>query len=122
MANEMNTIEIKKTSREFTKVEQYLMTLDNGITSMKDIPDGTTVMVDGWLEFVDHKKDGDVELMAILSTDGKAYSTQSMTFKRSIHNIENIMDGQKYGVIKTSGTTKAGRPFIDCSLDVNSLQ
>lgn len=121
MSNEMNTIEITATSREFTKVEQYLMTLDSGITSMKDVDDGTSLTVSGWIEFTDHKKDGDVELISIITNDGKAYSAQSATFKRSLHNIDNIMDGQPYAIIKTSGETKAGRPFIDCSLDVNSI-
>lgn len=120
--SEVGTITITATSREFTEVEQYLMTLDSGITSMKDVEDGTSIAVDGWLEFTDNKKDGEVELIAIIDKNGKAYSAQSATFKRALKNIDGIMHGKPYAIIKKSGVTKAGRPFIDCSLDVESVR
>jgi len=115
-------VEIKETSREFTKAEQYLMTLDANIVSMKDVPDGTSIQVDGYLTFTDTKDDGDVsELLSIITPDKKVYSAQSTTFKRSLNDIATIMDGEKFAIVKTSGVTNAGRDFINCALDVASI-
>ena len=116
-------ITITNLSRDFNEVEQYLMTIDSGITSMKDVEDGTSIPVNGYLEFIDQKEDGsETEVMSIITPDNKVYSCQSATFKRKVHDIERIMNGKPFSVIKTSGTTKAGRPYIDCSLDVTSVQ
>lgn len=116
-------VEITKTSREFTKVEEYLMTVGNNITSLKDVPDGTSIEVSGTLEFNDIKEStGEVvEIMSIITTDKKVYSAQSKTVKRSMHDIESIMDGEQFSIIKTSGQTKAGRTFINIELDTSKL-
>lgn len=116
-------IEIKTVSREFTEVEQYLMTIAPSIQSVKDVEDGTRITVDGVLEFTDIKENtGEViEVMSIITPDKKVFSCQSSTFKRSIKDISNIMKGKEFTVIKTSGKTKAGRDFINCVLDTESL-
>lgn len=115
-------IEIKNMSREFDEVSQYLMTVAPSIKSMKDVADGTKITVNGTIEFID-TKDGKepVEVMSIITPDNEVYSCQSATFKRSLKDIENIMHGKQFTIIKTSGTTKAGRPYINCTLDVESL-
>ena len=116
-------VEIKTTSREFTEVEQYLMTIAPSIQSAKDSEDGTHITVNGILEFTDIKENtGEaVDVMSIITPDKKVYSCQSSTFKRSIRDISNIMNGKEFTVIKTSGKTKAGRDFINCVLDTESL-
>lgn len=116
-------IEIKTVSREFTEVEQYLMTIAPSIQSVKDVEDGTHITVNGILEFKDIKENtGEaVDVMSIITPDKKVYSCQSSTFKRSIKDISNIMKGKEFTVIKTSGKTKAGRDFINCVLDIESL-
>lgn len=116
-------VEIKTTSREFTEVEQYLMTIAPSIQSVKDIEDGTHITVNGILEFTDIKENtGEAtDVMSIITPDKKVYSCQSSTFKRSIKDISNIMKGKEFTVIKTSGKTKAGRDFINCVLDTESL-
>ena len=116
-------IEIKTTNREFTEVEQYLMTIAPSIQSLKDVEDGTHITVNGVLEFTDIKENtGEgVDVMSIITPDKKVYSCQSSTFKRSIKDISNIMKGKEFTVIKTSGKTKAGRDFINCVLDTESL-
>ena len=116
-------VEIKTVSREFTEVEQYLMTIAPSIHSVKDVEDGTHIAVDGVLEFTDIKeKTGEaVDVMSIITPDKQVYSCQSATFKRSIRDISNIMKGNQFTVIKTSGKTKAGRDFINCVLDTASL-
>ena len=116
-------VEIKNCSREFTEVEQYLMTIAPAIISMKDVPDGTRITVDGILTFTDTKEStGEItDILSIITPEKKVYSCQSSTFKRSIRDISNIMKGKSFTIVKTSGKTKAGRDFINCVLDVESL-
>lgn len=116
-------ITINKQSRDFTEVEQYLMTLDRGIKSLKDVEDNTSISVAGYLTFSDEKDNGDsVDILSIITPDNKVFSCQSATFKRSFDNIANIMNDKAFSVIKVSGTTKVGRPYIDCALDVKSVK
>lgn len=110
-------------SRDFTEVEQYLMTLDRGIKSLKDVKDNTSIAVAGYLTFTDEKENGEsVDILSIITPDNEVFSCQSATFKRSFDSITNIMHGKQFSVIKISGTTKNGRSYIDCSLDVNSVK
>lgn len=116
-------INIKEVSRDFSEVEQYLMTIAPSIVSMKDVEDGEHITVDGILTFEDVKeKTGEaVEVMSVITPEMQVYSCQSATFKRSLNDISNIMKGKPFTVIKISGKTKAGRDYINCVLDVDSL-
>ena len=116
-------VTIKTTSREFTPVEKYLMTRSPDITSMKDVADGEKITVDGYLIFDDVKeKTGEVvEVLSIITPEKKVYSCQSSTFKRSIRDIHEVMETTPFTVIKISSKTKAGRDFINCVLDVESI-
>lgn len=116
-------ITINETSKDFTEVEKYLMTLDKCITPLKDVEDKTTIPVDGYLEFTDKKNNGDnVNILSIITPDKEVFSCQSDTFKRSFYDIVNIFHDKPFSIIKLSGTTKAGRPYIDCALDVKSVK
>ena len=116
-------ITINAQSREFNEVEQYLMTLDRGIVSLKDVDDNTSLPVAGYLTFTDEKDNGDsTDILSIITPDNKVFCCQSDTFKRSFNNISKIMHDKPFSVIKVSGTTKAGRPYIDCVLDVKSVK
>lgn len=110
-------------SKDFDAVERYLMTASPAMKTMKEVEDGTSIPVAGWLEFTDEKKDGEVvEIMSVITPGREVYSCQSSTFKRSLHDIDEIMAGRPYSVIKSSGKTKAGRDFINCYLDLNSVE
>ena len=114
-------ITITNTTKEFTAIEKYLMTTAPTIKTVKTLQDGDVINVAGYLEFVDEKDDGtSAELMSIITTDNTVYSTQSVTFKRSIKYIEAIMKFP-FTVKKISGQSKAGRNFVDCVLDIDSL-
>lgn len=117
-------ITINKKSREFTNVEEYLMTIAPSIISLKDVEDGTVIPVDGSLYFIDVKEESgeEVEILSIITPDKKVYSCQSRTFKRSLEDITNIMGGQPFSIIKISGKTNSGRDFINCILDVDSVE
>lgn len=119
-------ITINSMSREMDEIEQYLMTISPAIVSMKDVADGTSIAVDGTLLFTDEKvnKNGEVqtvEILSIITPDKQVYSCQSATFKRSLNDIQKIMNGKPFAVLKMSGTTNAGRPYIDCQLDIASI-
>lgn len=114
-------ITITNTTKEFTAIEKYLMTTAPTIKTVKTLQDGDVINVAGYLEFIDEKEDGTkAELMSIMTTDNAVYSTQSVTFKRSIKDIETIMQFP-FPVKKISGQSKAGRNFVDCVLDIDSL-
>lgn len=114
-------ITIKNATKEFTPVEKYLLTVAPTIKTVKTLSDGDVINVAGYLEFVDEKEDGtEAELMSIITTDKDVYSTQSVTFKRSIKDIEAIMQFP-FPVKKISGQSKAGRKYVDCVLDIDSL-
>lgn len=117
-------VEIKECSREFSEVEKYLMTIAPSIISMKDVTDGTHITVDGILTFEDTKETtGEIaDILSVITPEKKVYSCQSSTFKRSIRDISKIMNGKQFTIIKTSGKTKAGREFINCELDVESIE
>lgn len=116
-------VNIREMSREFNEVEQYLMTIAPSIISLKDVEDGEHITVDGILTFEDVKEGtGEtVNIMSIITPDKKVYSGQSATFKRSINDIANIMKDKSFTVIKTSGKTKNNRDYINCVLDVESV-
>lgn len=115
-------VEIKEMSREFTKVEKYLMTTAPDIESLKNIEDGESIPVDGYLIFTDIKDNGDTqELVSIITPDKKVYSGQSTPFRKSLKDIESVMAGEKFSIIKISGKTKAGRDYINCTLDTSNL-
>lgn len=106
-------VEIKRTSKDFDKVTIYRMTLDNAITSCKDLEDGTEITVTGWLEYVDTKENGKEEtVFAILSDTGAVYACTSKTFARNVMEISDVFEGEDFTIIKTSGLTKADKPFI----------
>ena len=116
-------ITINATSKEFTEVEQYLMTISPAMKSIKDVKDGTPIKVAGYLEFTDEKDNGETsEILSVITPDKDVYSCQSATFKRSLKDIAKIMGDKPFSVIKTSGKTKAGRDFINCELDIKSLK
>lgn len=109
-------------SREFNKIERYLMTKSPAITSIKDVEDNTSIPVSGYIVFEDENKDGDINtILSIITPDNKVYSAQSQTFRDSLMDIDELMNGESYSIIKISGVTKSGRPFVNCVLDVNSV-
>ena len=108
---------------EYNEIEKYLMTISPAIVSMKNLPDGEKIPVKKYMIFEDVKENtGEaVEILSILTSDNKVYSAQSKTFKRSFNDITAIVGDQPFTIIKTSGKTKAGRDFINCILDVESI-
>lgn len=115
-------VTIKETSKEFTAIEKYLMTISPEIEVIKNLPDGTVLNVDGYLLFDDIKDTGESsEIMSIITTDKKVFSTQSATFKRAVKDIFSVMGKYPFPVKKISATTKAGRPYVNAVLAYEEL-
>ena len=114
-------ITITAKSREFSKVEEYLMTISPKIKTLKDVEDETSIPVDGWIVYTENKDEKEEEIMAIITPDKDVYGFQSSTAKRSLLDIDSIMEGDKYSVVKISDVTKAGRPYVNLTLDTSKL-
>lgn len=115
-------MQIYENSREFSKVEIYLMTSSPDVESLKNVSDETSIPIDGYILFKDKNQNGEeTDILSLITPDKKVYACQSFTFKRSFLEIFELMDGEEFSIIKKSGVTKAGRDFINCVLDVNSL-
>lgn len=115
-------MQIYENSREFTKVEIYLMTSSPDVESLKNVEDETSIPVDGYILFKDASQNGEeADILSLITPDKKVYACQSQTFKRSFIEIFELMDGESFSIIKKSGVSKAGRDYINCVLDVNSL-
>ena len=113
----------KKSNENLTEIQQYLMTVDNGIISMKEVDDNKSIKVVAWLEFTDTKADGEkADMLSILDEENNAYTTQSATFKESFANIVGIMGEKPFSIIKISGQTKSGRDYVNCTLDKSSIK
>lgn len=110
---------IIKASREFNKVEVYKMTRDQGAVSVKDVPDGTTLQVSGYLlyEDVDYKGENH-ELFSVLGEDGTVWTCQSATFKRSFMQMAELFEDEPFSIKKRSGVTKANKDYVDCCLAI----
>lgn len=112
-------VEIKRTSRELTKVERYRLTLSPEIKTIQNLDDGTEIKVSAFCEFADvDEETGEASsLLGILDPDGNSYVTQSKTFMRSFADIADIFDdGEEFVIRKISGLNKAGRPYVNCVL------
>lgn len=117
-------VTVTNKSREFSEVEIYLMTVSPSMISVKTLEDGTKINVRGFLEFEEVKEDtGEVvNIVSIIDDEKNVYSFQSKTLKRSLNDIAMICKDKPFTIIKTSGKTKAGRDFINCILDVSSIE
>lgn len=114
-------IEIKKASRELSKVERYRMTLSPEIQTMQTLEDDVVIEVKAFCVFadVDTETGEESELLSILSTDDIAYVTQSATFMKSFTDIADIFADEPdsvFSIRKISGTNKAGRAYVNCVL------
>lgn len=114
-------ITIHNTSRELSKKETYKMTLDPAIQKLS-LAKGSVIAVDAYCSYSDEKVDAQngevktVNILSILADDGTVYATNSASFQKDFGNICDIMDGEKFEIKVISGTSKAGREYITCTL------
>lgn len=118
-------MKILTTSRDFTAKEIYNMTQDKAVISVKNVPTGSILHVNGYVTFEDTNTKGEPsEILSILgaNSDGEVevWACQSETFKRSFMDIVEIItqSGMKIedgvDIQKLDGEAKSGRPYVDC--------
>lgn len=108
-------------SREFTPTEKYLMTKSPSIISVKDVEDKNCMKVKGWLQYSDESHNGEISNMTSIigevdGVENVVWSTQSQTFIDNFIDIAEIFENSDFTIKKISGTTKAGRPYVNCDL------
>lgn len=114
-------------SRDFSKIETYKMTKSNDTISVKNLPDGAKLHVDGYLTYDDiNSKGEEVHMLSVIGTmDGVdkpvVWTCQSPTFKTSFFDIWAIFNGddslESFTIVKRSGQSKAGRDFVECGVE-----
>lgn len=114
-------------SRDFSKIETYKMTKANDTISVKDLPDGAKLHVDGYITYDDiNGKGEEVHMLSVMGTmDGVekpvVWTCQSATFKTSFFDIWAIFNGEDglepFTIVKGSGQSKAGRDFVECGVE-----
>ena len=112
-------ITIKEKSENLSKIDLYKLTQSPELQVIKNLMDGEMIKVGGYCYYEDVKEStGEVaDLLSIMDADtGVCYACQSATFKRSFEDIKNLMDGEQFTIKKLSGTTKSGRPYVNCAL------
>lgn len=115
-------IEIVEQSKEFNKVEKYLMTQSKGAVLLKDIEDGTSIDVTGYIVYAVTKNGEDTkELLSLITANNEVFTTISATFKEEFRNIWNMFESIPTPIVKASGTTKSGRTYITCMLDITKV-
>lgn len=57
-----------------------------------------------------------VTVLSIIDKEDEVHSTISATFIREFLEIAGLMEDDPYSVKVTGATSKAGRPFISCTL------
>lgn len=112
-------MEIIKKSKELTAVELYLMTKAKNIQSAKDLEDGAKIAPVAHILYEDTNSKGEKsEMLAIMGTNNEVWACQSKTFKEDFEDIASLFVDEPYTIIKQSGTSKAGREFVYCILEV----
>lgn len=85
------------------------------VTQIKELEDGTEISIDFWALFTDEEKEN-TEVLTIVDKSGVVYSTISETFKKNFFRMVEIFSDEEFNIVKISGTTKAGRDYVNCDL------
>lgn len=82
-------MKVLKASKELTKIEQYMLTVDKGAESMKDVPDGTSITVSVWCSYEDEKKMAHSPILRQSWTPAERYMLSSR--QRSVNHWKRFM-------------------------------
>lgn len=116
-------MQILEMSRDFTTTEKYLMTMSNNAIPVKTLDDYTELRPTGYLVYSDVSATGEEgEMFSVIGEDIAGnltvWTCQSKTFRRTFLDMWNLFNGESFTIYKTSGETKAGRPYVNCDLSI----
>lgn len=106
-------MQVTDSSRELTKVEQYLMTIGPKIMKLSSLQ-GSVVEIEAYCYFIDTDSDGkETELLSIMTPGKEVYATNSKAFLHSFRDIIDCFGRDGFSkVLVDSGVSKAGRTYI----------
>ena len=96
----------------------YKLMKSPDVKKMSDAED-SVLDVSAWIKYTDlDAKTGEIkEILTLQTSDGEMFGTVSPTFQREFADITEFF-GDDVGQIKVvSGTSKAGRTFITCTVE-----
>lgn len=107
-----------KSSPNLTPKEIYFLTMNPKTEKMKD-HGGERIELSKWAVYEDvNQKTGELlEVLSIMTPDGKTFATNSPTFKRDFFNMVDLFESMGAtvpAIVVDSGTSNAGREFITC--------
>lgn len=113
-------MQIVKQYGEFSKAEIFNLTKGSG-TLLKNVEAGTVIEIEKLVVIQDDKvsRDGEIktsDIMHIIATDGKVYSTESPTFESTVLEAVDFMETHKLKFELVRKKSKAGRTFMDAKL------
>lgn len=111
-------MEIKKIYPESAAADKRLVyKLTRGESTTIQKMAGTEIAPVAWCIRDDtNSKNEEVTILTIMDNSGIVYSTISSTFMREFTAIAELMGEDDYSIMVTSGKTKAGRDFMNCTL------
>ena len=109
---------IVKASDNLTTKDIYLLTMNPNTQKMKDAK-GERIELHSWALYEDvNRKTGEVQqILAVATSNGKTYATNSPTFIDDFMSMMELFTnaGETVPAITvSSGTSKAGREYISC--------
>lgn len=108
-------------SENLSPKEIYNLTKSPKTRKMKDAV-GSVIEIGAWASYEDvNKKTGDIqEVLAIMTSDGEIFATNSPTFKADFFEMQEFfrdMGETVHAISVISGTSKSGREFISCAYE-----
>lgn len=98
--------------KELTREQLYRHTVARG-TSLKNLEDGTEIMVK---EIVAFEDDDGSKIISLLDTDNRHYVSNSSIFRDELAKIIDIFGDTGIRLIIRKIVSKSGRTFVTCEL------
>lgn len=108
-------------SKDFNKVELYLLTQSEAAISLRDVEDKTEITATGYVLYTVERNGDEITLLSLITDDKTVYSTVSTTFTNQFLEIWDLLDTDCVPVIKDSGLTNNGRTYLKCLLNTSAL-
>ncbi len=108
---------IKKFPEDMDPKTAYKLMKSPEVKKMSEA-EGSILEIDSWIHYNSPDREtGEIkEVIAIATPDGELFATISNTFREEFTDMVNYF-GSDLGAIKViSGTSKAGRKYITCSI------
>ena len=113
---------IKASSREFTKREAYVLTQSDGEKPVKEAVGSTLEVVD-WLRYdyigqdPETKEEVEREAVTIITAEGEKFRSINKAFVEKFDSIIAFLDGDSVGMLDIiEKESQNGRKYLTCAL------